>query len=258
MCPTSDLFDGPKLKVQRASRHINEVKSLLEAFLKTEFCKASVEPEAGGDGYVLKITSMAKTPTEIPLAIGDAVHALRTALDHVISGIVPAEQHWISFPTGEKRDDLVATPSYRAIKKALPDLADFVSDKIQAYKGGDFQVWELSALDNMDKHRLLIPVMSIKAITGLDMEDERNNIFRDMTCGVSEGRVMTPVKTATPLKITNQGRAVGNIFFPKASIFENKAVIPTLAQLAQLTSKAVSAIETFYLGNVANPNATKS
>ena len=66
----------------------------------------------------------------------------------------------------KKRDDVIRTSTYKKIKEALPDFAEFILDEIQPYAGGKFKVWELSKLDNIDKHKLLIPTMNISSLTG--------------------------------------------------------------------------------------------
>jgi hypothetical protein len=151
---TSDHFAGSRLKVKRAERHVDEIKTLLADFLKTDFCKVHIEADPKTGDNLLKLDSIAKVPPEIALAVGDAIHNLRTAMDHVAFDILGTDADWISFPMGKKRDDVITTRQHRAIKEAFPDLADFIADTIQPHRGGDFALWEIGALDNLDKHRL--------------------------------------------------------------------------------------------------------
>jgi hypothetical protein len=250
-------FDNSRLKIKRADRHINEIKLLLNEFLKTEFCKASAQFEPSTGRYLLKVESMAKIPPDIPLAIGDAVHCLRVAVDYIATNALPQFADWISFPMGEKREDAIATKAYRKIKETIPDLADFIIDKAKPYKGGDFKIWEICTLDNGDKHRLLIPAVSVQALAGIDAEDENNNRLINITVGVREGMIVFPIATAAPLKITNYGKPTANIFFPQGALFENQPVIPTLVQLAEFMMKTINALEALGFGQVPDPNPTK-
>jgi hypothetical protein len=254
---TSDQFVGSRLKVKRAERHIEEVKSLFGHFLKTDFCKVHIEVDPDTGNNLLKLDSIAKAPPEIALAVGDAIHNLRTAMDHVAFDILGTTADWISFPVGKKRDDVIATRQHRAIKAAIPDLADFIADTIKPYLGGDFALWEIGTLDNLDKHRLTLPVVSIQALTGVSAEDENGNRFTNNTLVVGEGGVLRAISTYAKMKITSYGNPAADILFGKGTAAEGKPVIPTLAEFAQLTLQAINALETFHFGKASDP-AVKS
>lgn len=250
-------FVGARLKVQRAQRHIDEVNSILAAFLKTDFCKLHIEVDAKTGDSLLKFELIAKLPPEIALAVGDALHNLRTAMDHIAFDVLGATEEWISFPMGKKRDDLIAARQYGATKKVLPDFADFIADVIKPYQGGDYQLWEIGALDNLDKHRLVVPIVSIQALTNVNAEDENHNVFSGCTFAVGEGGVLHAVRNAAKMKITSYGKPAAKILFGKGTVAENKAVIPSLAEFTRLTLEAIKALEKFHFGNVADPNTVK-
>jgi hypothetical protein len=251
-------FVGSRLKVERANRHIQEIKSTLDTFLKSEFCELLVEPEGNSGNGILKLYLRAEPPSEIALMVGDAVHNLRAAMDYITSHYVGKGNDRITLPMGKKRDNVIKSAPYAFIKKALPDLADFIVDKIQPYEGGNFSVWETGSLDNIDKHKLLIPTFSIQGIANVVVEGEDRSVFGPCSLLVQGTRVVSPVAFSAKAKITNYGQPTANIFFPQGSCFENKAVIPTLLQLSQFMLKAIEAFEDFCFGQVPDPNAVKS
>jgi hypothetical protein len=255
---SSDQFAGSRLKIKRSQRHIDEVNSMFAAFLNTDFCKLHIEVDPDTGNNTLKLDSIAKLPPEIALAVGDAIHNLRTAMDHVAFHALGDDADWISFPMGKKSDDFIATRQYRGIKEALPDFADLIADVIKPYEGGDYRLWEIGALDNLDKHRLMLPVVSIQALTGINAKDENNNTFTNLTFAIGEGGVLRAIQTASKMTITSYGKPTANIFFGKGTAAEGKAVIPSLTEFSSFTLKAVEALEAVYFGKGTDPNAVKT
>jgi len=249
-------FTHARLKVQRAYRHVQEIEARLQKFLETDFCKLHIEIEPNTGRNILKLESIALPPAHIVLAFGDAVHNLRCALDYVSTHFVGKDENRISFPVGKKRDDLVASNSFRSIQKAFPDFAMYVADVIQPYEGGNFKVWEIGTLDNFDKHKLLVPVVTVTGMTGALLEDNCRNTYT-MDLRVGPGGVLDALSTDTTLKINSYGKPAGLIRFPKGLPFQNEPVIPTMLQLVQSTHQAVESLEAFCFGNVVDPNSVK-
>lgn len=254
-------FEPSRLKVKRAYRHVNEIKALLDRFIQSDFCQIRVEtdPKTGRDN--LQLVSIAHPPTEIPLAIGDTVHALRTAADYIVSGILPEFSKWISFPVGEERHDMEGTRSYRAIKESLPDLATHIRDVIQPYKGGDFKIWEISCLDNTDKHRLIVPVTSFYSIGGIMGVDDHGNALQGHMVSLEDipwgqvgasGRAFT---FCTGLKIIKYGKPAAGVIFPDGELFAGEPVLDTLAQMTHSMGEVIDALEALAFGNVSDPNS---
>jgi hypothetical protein len=243
-------FLGSRLKIERANRHINELNHVFKSFLNSDFCKLHIELDANTGENLLKLDSIANAPLDASLVIGDAVHNLRSAFDYVTTFFIGKDNDRISFPVGDKREDLIASKNFRAIQAAFPDLAIFIRDQIQPYSGGNFYVWEIGQLDNIDKHKLLVAVTSIQALRGVCAEDENRNKFVNMTFIINEGGVLNAVGVPGKMKITSYGKPSANILFPNGTLFENQPVIPTLINL-----KAIEALELFCFGAISNPNA---
>ena len=135
----------------------------------------------------------------------------------------------------------------------MPNLADLILNDISPYDTGDCCIWVACKLNNIDKHRVLIAVVSIQKITGIDLENPRNGIvYKRNTITLSQGRGIIYARLPPPMIITNYGKATAQILFGNG---QPLAIIPSLLQLAQITLKAIKTLELFFFWNVPNTNA---
>ena len=248
---TDKTFKGARLKIDRANRHIHELIHIITRFLDTDFCRLVTEPEEGNTGRNrLKVVASADYPPHIPLIVGDAIHNLRSALDHVVVQITGIDADFMGLPTGKKRYDIESkSTSYKTIKQTAPPFAQFILDEIQPYSGGKFKIWELGKLDIIDKHKLIIPTINISSLMNFEVEYERGIRFTNAMAEVGAGGVVNIAIAPGAIKIHNHGKPAVNIRFGPGTPFENQAVLETIANLAELTSQAIQALETFYYGN---------
>src|SRR5258708_39516599 len=91
-------------KVERAKKHIEDLNSALDAFWSTEPNRISFEdnPNSGERSYYL--VNVAEIPLEILVIIGDVLHNLRSALDHLAFQLPRAPgkvRGWTQFPIVE-------------------------------------------------------------------------------------------------------------------------------------------------------------
>jgi hypothetical protein len=158
-----------RLKIDRARNHFDHLSAAIHEAMRAKQ-NSNVSPfEFDGERNHLLLRAVEPRPLDqmVPLAIGDSVHNLRSALDHIVFQLAaingaPAE-------AGEK----TAFPIYSSPKGfkdfAKKSLAPFISAealtaiaKLQPYEagnGGPLSVlWMLSQLDNVDKHRIVVVV----------------------------------------------------------------------------------------------------
>lgn len=242
--PKRQLFRGPKSKIERANRHINELNNELIAFCKTDFYRLHVNTDVAGQNI---LTLDAKPlPDEFALIVGDAIHNLRAALDLMACEIVTigggTPSKYTSFFVRDTREELVAAISSGEIKIAGQDICDLISDTIKPYKGGNDPLWALHQLDIMDKHKLLIPTIGVVQVT-VDAYDDNGNQFVNNTLGVGAGGRLQAIATSARMHITNYRNPAFGVFFPEGAIFKGQPLVPTLKQLAQLVSGVVETIE---------------
>ena len=79
-------FVGPRLKLDRAWAHREQLEDAVSAFTEAERQKVAIEHEAGTRLWVIDEPS--EVPLEFGLLISDALHNLRSALDYLATQLV--------------------------------------------------------------------------------------------------------------------------------------------------------------------------
>jgi hypothetical protein len=252
-----EVLRGPRLKVKRANGHIDELRLLTEPLLSRDLHVVQIHPDTpwpeGQLGpYMLMYQPMKPIPETLALIIGDAVHNLRGALDHLATSIIrtidkKAQPH---FPMCKKREDLKtgsAAATICLIEKALPGTDKLLFEKIRPENGPEEHLWAFHGLDNDDKHNLLTPVVTIANIfiplvrSGQSQAincTTRNDAAREFTIEVSY----------EPITVQQDFETTVEVAFGIAHDFDGQAVVPTLTQLAQLVSKTLDAFEVHITG----------
>ncbi len=169
----NSIFNEARCKLYRARCHAHEVSLLWEQAVEHHFTSifvAETQPFSSAP-WVVPI------PFEIPLAIGDCIRNLRTALDYLVAAM--ARQAGLSdkqivFPFEEEREKVIRSfdPAARKgvrqralfdIFRKYPEIKGVILDEIQPFScengakvGGDL-LWRTITSDNIDKHRLMVP-----------------------------------------------------------------------------------------------------
>jgi len=168
---TSDVADFTSVdaKVQRAEQHISDLQRAVREFVQSNPYEAVVQDDpddAECQQMILRIHRA--IPIEIPLITGDAVHTLRTALDHLVCVAVEANGGTVTNQTAFPVWRSPRTPTadeYRGLvlrkaKGAAQALIDLLLG-LQPYEGGNHEaLWALDYLDARDKHRLLLEALA--------------------------------------------------------------------------------------------------
>jgi hypothetical protein len=155
------------LKIERADKHIADVKAAVQAFYDTIPYETTIKPNLEEPGKLAwYVTRAEPVPPEVATIAGDALHNLRSALDYL------AQQLYLVSSPGnadyqDKTSFLIAS-SDEYFKNGIPGkLKGMRQDAIDAicalepYKGGrGNDLWVLHRLDNIDKHRLIVTVGS--------------------------------------------------------------------------------------------------
>jgi hypothetical protein len=153
------MLVSARVKLVWAGRQLKKAQRISNRFLKTDFYTVAEEND-GKERLFARVTEVRPMPNELALYIGDAVHNMRSALDHVAFAFAkPADpiKNQVAFPTnsvpGEFRDGL---------KRRLPGVTPEVLalfEKYQPYNNGKIPETNLLAgltsLNNWDKHKTL-------------------------------------------------------------------------------------------------------
>src|SRR5438128_1951687 len=79
----ADPLAGVRAKIERAKKHIVDLKAELAAFTKTNPYPVGTKNDPQSGELLYYIVSAAPVPVPIPILTGDAIQSLRTALDHL-------------------------------------------------------------------------------------------------------------------------------------------------------------------------------
>lgn len=149
----SIALHDPRAKIKRAIYHINDLCNRVGPIDKTssDLFVSDTDPETGGQ------TFSARIPVEWSLIIGDCVHNLRAALDHLICQAVLLNDltpdHKTGFPIFSRSDSL-PPGSIRKVKGTSQKVRDII-DRLNPCKRGHTDLCLLHDLDIEDKHRAL-------------------------------------------------------------------------------------------------------
>ncbi len=156
--PNHDPFEGPKLKIEWAKRHVANFSAALQAFTKSDIARIikHTYPETGGRHLATQL--LKPLPGELQLLAADALHNLRTSLDQAVSCCArlaghPAKDTY--FPHGKNRVGFEASLTGKC--KKVPEPVRNALTKLEPYYGGNgHQLEVLHNLNLVDKHSDLL------------------------------------------------------------------------------------------------------
>ena len=157
-----DIFDRLNVKANRAKKHIDDLSDAIDVFMASEPYKVTTNDDTESGQRTYYINFLKPIPTDLSAIIGDALQNLRSALDHVAHHLVeigpPGPRAGkVYFPIFPSAGDYEAGKMGK-IMGANPAAIQAI-DAHQPYARGDgWALWDMHAMNNRDKHRLLIPV----------------------------------------------------------------------------------------------------
>lgn len=148
--------DFARLKVEWAERHLEALWLELDGFMKLH---CNVVNELRYREALLKLSLTQPLPEHWGLMIGDFLHNLRSALDHLIwrlvqhNGQIPGPNN--EFPVFLKQSgfDKRGPEMLRGVHPGAIDLIQTLQPFAEGGKGN--LLWILNLLNNIDKHRVL-------------------------------------------------------------------------------------------------------
>ena len=200
--------------------------------------------------YVHVVVGNNKIPDQISLAIGDAIHNIRTALDHMTWEVVGLDKgtqdRHLKLPTGDNRVNFEA--SCQGIKTRKQEIRDMFK-ALEIFPGGaGGQIYLINQLDNADKHTVLRPAIRATTINkyrivypdGMVMAE-----IKDITLIGGDGHQMGLARVGPNLSIEldNDTKATPDIFFQDIEGIHAHRVIPTLRHYSKSVLETLGAIE---------------
>jgi hypothetical protein len=158
-------IDGIKLKTERAKKHIDDLNLALEVFYATKpyGIGKKIHTKTGEHSY--HVTRITPVPVSLSLIIGDVLQNLRSALDHLAYALVAKAiapdlpNKYLTFPIMDTAKQYMAPEGRGKIERAGNEAMKRI-DALKPYKGGNDLLWQLSRLNILDKHRLLLTTTS--------------------------------------------------------------------------------------------------
>ena len=248
-------FIGAKLKVLRADRHIKELEATLESVLHSDFCSLVADRDSDSGQPLPKLVTKGPMPAAIPLMIGDVIHNLRTSLDYFWNEIIRAttgEERRETFPFHEELANLKDRVFKSPLGAVADDIANLIIEDIKPYKAGNFPLWALTKLDNIDKHRLLIPVFGISSVYNIRGIDDNDNVVFIREVSARQGGDFNIVRFAADFKFDADPKASFTVLFDEGQVFGHKQLVPNLRALSNNVSGVIHAFEA--LGCIAEPS----
>lgn len=161
-------FQGPILKIKRAAKHINECNEMHKAWSPTRVGLELIGESEDRKQWVY--TTIVENPAtlEYSLALGDAIHNLRSALDLLICDVARLRGKAVSevkFPFSADRAALDVILDKAPFRRIGADVVTAIAAERPYKTNGNVLLRGLHDLDLADKHRLLLV-----AHTGVQVE----------------------------------------------------------------------------------------
>jgi hypothetical protein len=175
------------IKVERAKEHLRILEAELRSYLSSTPYVIGTKRDQESGRLIYFLASVQPTPLRVSAILGDTIHNLRSALDHLAFQLVwvgkgKAPSSHVYFPIADDRPKYLEQRR-RQMKGADPSAIAAV-DALAPYKGGNDLLWKLHKLDNVDKHRVLITAGSA---------------FRSVNIGAHMSREMQKQIASSPL-----------------------------------------------------------
>jgi hypothetical protein len=168
-----------RLKIERANKHIDDLQAEIRFFLDSNPYKIETKRNPDTRQMIYYVVSADPVPANIALIIGDILHCLRDALDHLAqqlylvgTGDTKGYGDHIGFPIVSRAKDFKS-----CLLGKVQDMGKNAINAIRAlepYPGGQgADLWTFHRLNNIDKHRLIVTVGSSFRSVGLGPIMER-------------------------------------------------------------------------------------
>jgi hypothetical protein len=238
-------YTGALLKIGRAQTHMAELDYAVFRYLRQRRYSISLIQDFETDRAGFELTLKEAPPLEIGVMLGDAVHNLRAALDHVIAANALAAgktAKGTAFPIGKDRADFEQR-ALDSARKAGPEAIAVCTD-LKPYRGGNDALVDLHELDIVDKHQLLIGVAAAGHFGGRYLKrlgDPQISIGHRVHFFGPEPQFV-PAPTGYEGQIPSEIGLAVEIVFPPDGPMGGMPCVATLVELADIVKGVV---ETF-------------
>ncbi|MCA1452073.1 hypothetical protein I6F35_02440 [Bradyrhizobium sp. BRP22] len=247
-------------KIDRANKHIRDLQIAIAAFVESRPLEIGVKRDSHTKRPIYYVTAVRPIPHEIPLILGDAIHNLRTALDHLAQQLylvgtgATTYSSKTEFPISESTQKLRGVIKDKC-KGIRPEAIDELL-ALEPYKDGKGNdLWVLHKLNNIDKHRTLVAAgvkyrsVNIRSMLLAALSPDSRERF-----GGLPDIDLKPEDTLSPLKVGDElvtdlpGAEISSIPFKlEVALFEPEVLKPAaMMEIVQHLSSLVTATVTAF------------
>lgn len=177
-------LEGVALKLNRAEEHYETLRQGIEAFVESDYYETVADIDYKGR-LVARLKNVKDPPTKLSVLVGDCVHNLRSALDHLAYALAAA--HTVPLPERVARAS--AFPIFRTgplfrgqaggrgaahKMQGMSRGARAAIQRLQPYHRRKrpylYLLWMLEELWNVDKHRLVHVMNAAQSKTSFQLE----------------------------------------------------------------------------------------
>lgn len=247
----SDAFHSARSKIDRAKKHIAELKSIISALPNSYTATVEINPNGGNEVLKHDLRDRDEIIDDIALTLGDAIHNLHCALDHAwisaLTKLCPASiNNQTKFPIFPIRKQVEGALRGVKIDGAAPALFDLVIDQIKPYVGGNDSIWGIHILDIDDKHRLLLPVIEFASIQGIEVENEHGKVVPGGTWGTAQ-KPPYYVSIESGWHFKNKGKVTFTVLFDEGPTFQFTDIRDMLWAFEMQVVNVIDALENIIL-----------
>jgi len=251
--PVADVFSGARAKVKWAEQHIARLSDTLGDFLKSGSYRASIDPNTQSRFY--EIVQTRPLPESVPFLIGDAIHGLRTALDHVAFEMVERANRTPSqglvFPIKDTRAEVLDAMKSELQAAAGTDIVSLLLDGIQPHRDGQrpgHSLWILHRLDCVDKHRKLLTAVEDVGFHHIEAVDEEGTTYTGLTLtSVGRGELQWPPRVrGKKLYLRNEGQLNFGLQLHEVEAADGESALPLLNRLKSSVISTIDRIADAY------------
>jgi len=234
-----------RIKIERAKEHLRNLENIALACRgKTLHIVLPQDNSKAGDIIPKRREDVPVYSFEMLAVAGDAIHSLRSALDHLAyqlaiigSGKPPSRR--VEFPIAKDRDTYEAEKA-RKVEGIRPEAIEAI-DALKPYKGGNDTLWRIHQLDNIDKHRFVFVIGNDALFEASWYDAEMPFLIRPRTLN-TDSSLFSGVFDS---EMENDMYFEIDEAFSETKIGEGGALIPTLSKCVTVVEKLIGDFRRF-------------
>lgn len=248
---------GPLSKVDRAKKHVNDLNWVIADYLAASPFKLRIRESINPDKRLVYVEAHPTIPENLALILGDAVHNLRTALDHLCFGMVgdkAKNPRGVGFPFVDRQESLSGAITTRQMHLAPENVLNELH-ALQPYPSGNKYLHAVKALDERDKHHFIVTVGTCLEFTVAELESligpgkvghlppmAKVSTVGDFLVHLEEGSVTDPSDKEADFQ------PPFTIGFGEGEPLVSQPVIPALKEMTSATEDAIFRLARAFVG----------